>query len=119
MIMLTKVVNNNKPEQRAKSMHILIFYFFKVCLFLFYFHTCINSKVKDLQVFQGVSRRKLCYFALFIPTFSTNSHHRLDIFFWIGQAFNRYFANTYLLWWMPSLSLIFSLDKNMKIHLSF
>ena len=77
MIMLTKVVNNNKPEQRAKSMHIFIFYLFKVCLFLFYFHTCINSKVKDLQVFQGVSRRKLCYFALFIPTFSTNSHHRL------------------------------------------
>ena len=84
MIMLTKVVNNNKPEQRAKSMHIFIFYLFKVCLFLFYFHTCINSKVKDLQVFQGVSRRKLCYFALFIPTFSTNSHHRLDIF--VGQV---------------------------------
>ena len=30
MIMLTKVVNNNKPEQRAKSMHIFIFCLFKV-----------------------------------------------------------------------------------------
>ena len=36
----------------------------------------------------------------------------------MGQAFNSYNANTYLLWWMLSLSLIFSLDKNMKIHLS-
>ena len=36
-------------------------------------------KVKDFQKFQGASRGKLCYFALFLLTFSTNSHHRLDI----------------------------------------
>ena len=80
MIMLTKVINNNKPKQRTKSMHIFIFYLFKVCLFLFYSHIYIYKfKVKDFQEFQGVSRGKLCHSALFILTFNTNSHHRLDI----------------------------------------
>ena len=56
MIMLTKVINKNKPEQRTKSMHIF-FYLFKVCLFLFYIYM-YTFKVKDLQEFQGVSRGK-------------------------------------------------------------
>ena len=80
MIMFTKVVNNNKPEQRTKKFAHFYIHLFKVCLFLFYVHICINSKVKDLQEFQGVSRGKLCHFALFILTFSSNSHHLLDIF---------------------------------------
>ena len=53
MIMLTKVVNNNKPEQRTKSMHNFLFYLFKVCLFLFYFHICINLKLKIFRSFKG------------------------------------------------------------------
>ena len=78
MIMLTKVINKNKPEQRTKSRHIF-FYLFKVCLFLFYIYM-YTFKVKDLQEFQGVSRGKLCHFNLFILTFSTDSHHCLDVF---------------------------------------
>ena len=79
MIMLTKVVNNNKPKQRTKSMHIFIFYLFKVvCSFSTHIYI-YKFKVKDFQEFQGVSRGKLCHSALFILTFSTNSHHRLDI----------------------------------------
>ena len=77
MIMLTKVVNNNKPEQRTKSMHIL----FSICLRFvcsFSIYVCvINLKLKD---FQGVSRGRLCHFTLFILTFIADSYHRLDIF---------------------------------------
>ena len=77
MIMLTKVVNDNKPEQRTKSMHNFFFYLFKVPFLRTYIY---KFKVKDLQEFQGVSREKLCHSALFILTFNTDSHHRLDIF---------------------------------------
>ena len=67
MIMLTKVVNNNKPEQRTKSMHNFIFYLFKVCLFLFYSHICINLKLKIFRSFKGQvggSYATLLYFYL-------------------------------------------------------
>ena len=56
MIMLTKVVNNNKPEQRTKSMHIL----FSICLRFvcsFSIYVCVINLKLNGGV-SGVSRSK-------------------------------------------------------------
>ena len=60
MVILTKVVNNNKPEQRTKSMH-NFFLFVKGLSFPLLLTYMYKFKVKDWQKSQGVSRGKLCH----------------------------------------------------------